>query len=95
MTVTTDRGTFPGATAVVMQDSLDQAREDALAIEDMARKTLAGSTFNWSATGLSARKGLHETLVLEGRIGGAYTALFEDDRKRPSCRQSASQPVSL
>lgn len=46
---------YAGATAVVMQDSLDQAREDALAIEDMARKTLAGSTFNWSATGLSAQ----------------------------------------
>tara|TARA_R100000322_G_scaffold9788_16_gene6298 strand:+ start:6358 stop:7128 length:771 start_codon:yes stop_codon:yes gene_type:complete len=46
---------YAGATAVVMQDSLAQAQEDALALEDHARKTLKGAGFNWSVTGLSAQ----------------------------------------
>ncbi|MEC7763076.1 MAG: universal stress protein [Pseudomonadota bacterium] len=46
---------YAGATAVVMQDSLDQAREDAVALENQVRAKLEGSTFNWSVTGLSAQ----------------------------------------
>lgn len=46
---------YAGATAVVMQDSLGQAREDALELEEHARKALSGASFNWSATGLSAQ----------------------------------------
>jgi nucleotide-binding universal stress UspA family protein len=46
---------YAGATAVVMQDSLDQAREDALEIEDHVRRELRNAPFNWSATGLSAQ----------------------------------------
>ncbi|MZR13462.1 universal stress protein [Maritimibacter sp. DP07] len=46
---------YAGATAVVMQDTLDQAREAALALENKAREVLEGSDFNWSATGLTAQ----------------------------------------
>ena len=46
---------YAGASAVVMQDGFDQAREDALALEDAARAALKGATFNWSATGLTAQ----------------------------------------
>lgn len=46
---------YAGATAVVMQDTLQQAREDALELESHARQTLKGVPFNWSATGLSAQ----------------------------------------
>ncbi len=46
---------YAGATAVVTQDTLTQARDDALELENYARKALKGSAFNWSATGLSAQ----------------------------------------
>ncbi|MBV7408508.1 universal stress protein [Maritimibacter sp. DP1N21-5] len=46
---------YAGATAVVMQDTLQAAREEALSLENHARSKLAGVTFNWSATGISAQ----------------------------------------
>lgn len=46
---------YAGATAVVMQDTLEQAREEALTLENFARERLDGATFNWSATGVSAQ----------------------------------------
>lgn len=40
--------------------------------------------------GLSARKSLDRTLVLEGTAGGSYTSLFEDDRSKPTWLVEAS-----
>ncbi|MBV7377530.1 universal stress protein [Maritimibacter dapengensis] len=62
---------YAGATAIVMQDSLSQAHEDALELENFARKALAGAPFNWSATGLSA-----QMVALNGLI--AHRTRFSD-----------------
>lgn len=62
---------YAGATAIVMQDSLSQAQEDALELENHARKALSGAPFNWSATGLSA-----QMVALNGLI--AHRTRFSD-----------------
>ena len=46
---------YAGANAMVVQDNLTQAREDAVRIETAARETLQGADFNWSATAVSAQ----------------------------------------
>ncbi|MCI2400639.1 universal stress protein [Aliiroseovarius subalbicans] len=62
---------YAGASAMVVQDNLAQAREDALALEDQARKTLEGGAINWSTTGLSA-----QMVALNGVI--AHRTRFSD-----------------
>lgn len=48
--------------------------------------TLLGDQGYWGAGGLvvQARKSLHQTLVVEGAMGGITTALLEDQRDSPS-----------
>lgn len=46
---------YAGGSAVVMQDSLGQAQDEALALENYARSQLKGADFNWSTVGLSAQ----------------------------------------
>ena len=46
----------------------------------------SGDTGMWSGGGIGvqARKSLHETLLLEGGLGGSLTTLFEDERDTTS-----------
>jgi nucleotide-binding universal stress UspA family protein len=46
---------YAGANAMVVQDNLTQAREDAVRLEEHAHKLLQGADFNWSATAVSAQ----------------------------------------
>lgn len=46
---------YAGANAMVVQDNLTQAREDAVRLEEHARSLLRGADFNWSATAVSAQ----------------------------------------
>lgn len=54
---------YAGASAVVMQDTLEQARENAIALENQARDWLRGAPFPWSATALSAQMVAVNTLI--------------------------------
>jgi nucleotide-binding universal stress UspA family protein len=62
---------YAGANAMVIQDNLTQARTDSEKLETAARDMLAGSDFNWSATGLAA-----QMVALNGLIG--HRARFSD-----------------
>jgi len=62
---------YAGASAMVVQDTLVQAREEAVALEAHAQATLAGVDFNWAATGLSA-----QMVALNGLI--AHRTRFSD-----------------
>lgn len=62
---------YAGTAAVVLQDSLTQARDEAVEIENHARKALSGAMFPWSATGLSA-----QMVALNGLI--AHRTRFSD-----------------
>lgn len=46
---------YAGANAMVFQDNLSQAREEAVALEDTVRKRLEGVDVSWSATGLTTQ----------------------------------------
>ncbi len=62
---------YAGASAMVVQDTLVQAREEAVALEAHAQATLAGVDFNWAAIGLSA-----QMVALNGLI--AHRTRFSD-----------------
>lgn len=62
---------YAGANAMVVQDNLTQARNDSEQLEASARDMLAGSDFNWSATGLAA-----QMVALNGLI--AHRTRFSD-----------------
>ncbi len=46
---------YAGASAMVVQDNLGQARETSIALEDHARKRLEGLDINWATTGMTAQ----------------------------------------
>jgi hypothetical protein len=52
---------------------------------------------DWAAgaIGVQSRKSLHETLVIEGAAGMAYTTLFENARDRPSRLVEATASAEL
>lgn len=58
---------------------------------------LLGDRGMWGggALKMEARKSLHKTLVVEGGIGGATTALFEDQRDKPAWLTEATAGAEL
>ncbi len=62
---------YTGTSAVIFQDNLSQARQQAETLEDAAKDTLQGADFNWSATGLTA-----QSVALNGLV--AYRTRFCD-----------------
>ncbi|WP_424942155.1 universal stress protein [Aliiroseovarius crassostreae] len=62
---------YAGASAMVIQDNLAQAREAALEIEDAARKDLSGVTCGWSTSGVTS-----QMVALNGLI--AHHTRFSD-----------------
>lgn len=62
---------YAGASAMVIQDNLAQAREAALKAEEHVRATLSGATFGWSASGVTT-----QMVALNGLI--AHHTRFSD-----------------
>ncbi len=62
---------YAGASAVMMQDNLAQARERAEALEQAVRKRFAGATFNWSVSAITSQMATLNALV-------AYRTRFAD-----------------
>ncbi|MGH1367725.1 MAG: universal stress protein [Maritimibacter sp.] len=62
---------YAGASAMVLQDNLSQARADCEALETHARKALDGSAFNWATIAVSA-----QMVALNGLV--AHRTRFSD-----------------
>lgn len=62
---------YAGADAMVVQDNLAQAREDAAALEAFARKSLEGAEFPWAATAITS-----QMVALNGLV--AHRTRFSD-----------------
>lgn len=62
---------YAGASAMVVQDTLTLAREEAVTLEAHAKSALEGADFNWATTGLSA-----QMVALNGLI--AHRTRFSD-----------------
>lgn len=62
---------YTGTSAVVFQDNLSQARQQAKTLEAAAKDALQGASFNWSATGLTT-----QAVALNGLV--AYRTRFSD-----------------
>ncbi len=62
---------YAGASAMVVQDNLAQAREDALALESHVRQAITGHAYPWSTSALTA-----QMVALNGLI--AHRTRFSD-----------------